>query len=99
MSTYFAIEFSSLHLSGEPRIGPRVAAGCGDHKSLEVVVPAVAVRFGRLVARQVAMREAKPRPITGGHEFDLDRRRARRHRVRAGFARFPAPCEAEPVRR
>src|SRR5436189_3531045 len=79
----------------DPRILARVAAGGGNLEAREVVIPAVRVGGDRLRARKVLVHEADARAVALGHQFDLDRGRAR------GDARlaFPAPGEDEPVRR
>src|SRR5205823_8076448 len=69
----------------------------GLREPLEVVVPTVRVRLGRLGAGEVAVLEPEPRPRTFRHELDFDRARARRDAVRPLLAVFPAPGEDEPV--
>src|SRR5207249_4363362 len=71
----------------------------GDRETLEVVLPAVRVRLGRLGARQVAVGEPKKCPAVLWHELDLHRGRARRDRIRAFDAGLPAPRVDEPVGR
>src|SRR4051812_19278214 len=87
---------AELHLAVEPGVAAGVAAGSGDRETLQVVIPPMRVRLRGLRARQVAVGQTQRRPLAVGNEVDLDRRRARRHRVLAVRARLPAPGEHEP---
>src|SRR5256714_786473 len=87
-----------LHLAGEPGVGARVSTRGGNGQPLQVMVPALRVRFGGFRARQIAMDEGEHRSGSFRHELDLDRGRPGGHGVRAALARLPAERVDEPPR-